>query len=69
MEWLVIEFRGGGRQVMTRAERETHIGAMIDMKAPIYSRVLKTFDNEEDAYKYLDNQNNADNLLNEILPE
>jgi hypothetical protein len=69
MQWLVIKFRGGGIQVMSRIEREIHIGAMIDIGMPVYSIVLKTFDDEDSAYKYMDDLHSADKLLDQILPE
>jgi hypothetical protein len=66
-EYLVCKFRTGGLFIQTRTQRETMISVLVDMKMPVTSMVLKTFDSGEAAEKYKSEIELVDTALNSIL--
>lgn len=66
MSWLVCSDRDGNLYIMTRQERETMLSVLMDAGKEIPHFVVKVFDGNEDAIKYIQSINEINNLLNSL---
>lgn len=63
MNWLVTIDKENNLFVMTRQERNTQVDIFIFEGNGVPSRVLKTFDTEAEANKYVENIKNGEYIL------
>lgn len=63
MNWLVTIDKENNLFVMTRQERNTQVDIFIFKGGGVPSRVLKTFDTEAEANKYVENIKNGEYIL------
>lgn len=57
----------GELTIMTRTERERHIGVLIDLNADIPTWVISVKETKEDAEKYIRDQLSSTKIINDIL--
>lgn len=68
MEWCVCKYKKTGELFITdRWYREKLLELLTRFRMDIPSLVVKTFDNYQDAWDYINDQKETDKLLNEIL--
>ncbi len=67
MKWCVCSSRDGYLSLMTRDERETMLSVLMDLKVPIPTYVVKTFEKKEDAEKYIRDINHTNDIIDNIF--